>query len=237
VLNVPCRHEAGSTIQRLRRAYRRTMADRVDRVFAAADPREFADCFEQVWPELQWDHRPSARRLYALAREGPGDGAIVEIGSYLGNSTIYLAAGSMAVHREEVHAVDPHTEQSMTELPTRIPASDTFLENLSRFGVREHVVYHRRPSSEAARLWDHGPVRLLYIDGLHTYESVIEDMTCWRPHLAADHVVVFDEYLWPEVERAVQEIRSHNSHECFALRGGQALLSTRPLSIRVAGLP
>ena len=44
--------------------------------------------------------------LYRLARDGEGAGAIVEIGSWMGLSTAWLAAGSKAAGRETVHAVD-----------------------------------------------------------------------------------------------------------------------------------
>src|SRR5437899_9399700 len=44
--------------------------------------------------------------LYRLARDGEGKGEIVEIGSWMGRSTAWLAAGSRARGRERVHAVD-----------------------------------------------------------------------------------------------------------------------------------
>jgi predicted O-methyltransferase YrrM len=49
-----------------------------------------------------------ARALFGLAYAGPGEGAIVEIGSFIGRSTIYLAKGAMAAGRERVTAIDPH---------------------------------------------------------------------------------------------------------------------------------
>src|SRR5438445_13813483 len=44
--------------------------------------------------------------LYRLARDGEGKGEIVEIGSWMGRSTAWLAAGSRAPGRERVHAID-----------------------------------------------------------------------------------------------------------------------------------
>lgn len=44
--------------------------------------------------------------LYDLAARGGGNGAIVEIGSYKGLSTIYLASGSKRARHEHVHAID-----------------------------------------------------------------------------------------------------------------------------------
>jgi predicted O-methyltransferase YrrM len=172
-------------------------------------------------------------------------GTIVEIGSYLGNSTIYLALGG-----NDVHAVDPHTPKSMIQLPGMAgeaeagirgvepgDPSQSFLSNLERFGVRDRVSYHRAHSSDVARTWSGEAVRLLYVDGMHTYAAVSEDYEAWRPFLADRHVVLFDDYLWPAVEHAVNDLRKETCSRHFYVRGGQAILSTEPLSLRVIGLP
>lgn len=194
--------------------------------------RDFGQWFKRVWPVLEWDHRPSARRLYRLAADGPGEGEIVEIGSFLGNSTIFLAAPG----RDSVHAVDPHSQESMAQVPGEGSSSEQFLANLTRFGVRDRVVYHRFTSVDAAAAWNGTPIRLLYIDGLHTHDAVHEDFTAWSPYLAAEHVVLFDDFLWPEVEQAVRELRTEHQPRWFAVRGGQAIFPTGRLSLRIAGL-
>ncbi len=233
-------------IRRARLAYRARLADRADLLLAAGDDSDFRDAWSAVSPTLTWNHRPSARRLWQLARLAR-PGTIVEIGSFAGNSTIYLAlAGG------EVHAVDPHTPQSMTQVPSAVAAdaqeskrsssepmdpSERFLRNLERFGVRERVVYHREPSVEVAASWTGGAVRLLYVDGMHTYEDVQQDYKAWKPFLAEEHVVVFDDYLWAEVQHAVNDLRVHADCRFFYVRGGQAIFSTARLPRRVIGLP
>lgn len=212
-------------------AYRAGLADRVDGVLARGDDPGFTAAWERVSPVLTWDHKASARRLWELARL-PLQGEIVEIGSYLGNSTVYLAlAGG------HVHAVDPHTEESMLQVPGSTRTSDQFQENLRTFGVADRVTYHRATSVDAARDWSGGPVRLLFIDGLHTYDDVRADYAAWRPHLAPDHVVLFDDDLWVEVETAVDDLRREERPAVFRRRGGQAMFSTVPLPLRTAGLP
>ncbi|MCP4590319.1 MAG: hypothetical protein GY842_06225, partial [bacterium] len=44
--------------------------------------------------------------LYTIARSGPGRGAVVEIGSYVGGTTLALAAGCVAGERGRVVTVD-----------------------------------------------------------------------------------------------------------------------------------
>lgn len=233
---------APKVIRRVRLGYRRVLADRVDALLAVGDPSDFEQAWRSISPHLTWNHRPSARRLWQLARL-PMLGTIVEIGSYMGNSTVYLAlAGG------EVHAVDPHTPQSMVQVPwdggeasgethPQQDPSDAFLANLQRFGVRDRVRYHRSESAVAAQSWSGGPIRLLFIDGLHTFEAVRDDYRAWRPWLAEEHVVLFDDYLWKEVEHAVKHLRQTFRPAHFLVRGGQAIFSSRPLPIRVAGLP
>jgi predicted O-methyltransferase YrrM len=225
-----------SVVRRVRGRYRDHLADRVDVLFARVDDGRFRILFDEVWPVLQWDHRPTARRLYLLAKEGPGEGAIVEIGSFLGNSTIFLAAGARSGRGEVVHAIDPHSPESMTQVPGDPDVSARFLSNLERFRVRDRVVYHRLQSVRTAAEWNAGPVRLLFVDGLHTYDSVRDDFNAWQPHLGSRWTVVFDDVLWPEVERAVADLKRRWRPPWSAVRGGQAIFSTHPLSVRIAGL-
>ena len=125
----------------------------------------------------------------------------------------------------------------MTQVPGTPVTSEEFLANLERFGVSHRVEYHRQPSVTAARGWSCGPVRLLYIDGLHTYDAVTADYRAWAPHLASQHVVVFDDFLWKDVERAVRVLRAEVRPTWFGVRGGQAIFATSPLELRTAGLP
>jgi hypothetical protein len=148
--------------------------------------------------------------------------------------------------------VDPHSPQSLaqtsaafrtnSQAPAPQPSqtvdlSEIFLDNLKRFGVREHVMYHRASSVEAAASWDGEAVRLLYIDGMHTYDAVRQDYDAWGPFLAEEHVVLFDDYLWADVQHAVTDLRAETTVPFFYVRGGQAIFSTAPLSTRVIGLP
>lgn len=222
----------------MRGLYRRYLADRTDVLLSRRDHHHFAQLFEEVWANIQWDHRPSARRLWELAAHGPGDGDIVEIGSFLGNSTIFLSDGlGYSGRAGTVHAVDPHSEESMTQVPGDASISSQFIANVERYGRWDVVDYHRTTSVEAAAKWSGGPIRLLYIDGLHTFDAVIADYEAWSPHLSEQHVVVFDDFLWPAVEAAVRTLRDTVKPVKFSVRGGQAVFSTDALPLSQAGLP
>src|SRR2546421_2512970 len=95
-----------------------------------------------------WLDRDAARLLFGLAAHGERNGCVVEIGSYLGRSTILLAVAS----GERVVAVDPHAGELVAG-ESEIPA-DTFplfLRNVEAAGVADRVDARRQTSLEAAQ--------------------------------------------------------------------------------------
>jgi hypothetical protein len=118
--------------------------------------------------------------LYRLGQFNQRDGAIVEIGSWKGKSTIALALGAAKVHQEKIYAIDPHKI-----LPEENYFENTEAElfaNIKQAGIDGQVVPLIMTSEEAARSWNK-PVRLLWIDGDHRYEPTKLDFTLWEPHL------------------------------------------------------
>ena len=118
--------------------------------------------------------------LMQLAAKGGGIGAIVEIGSFMGRSTAFLAAGSKMAGREHVFAVDhfrgsiEHQAGGAFANPTLVKTGttfDRFQQNLQRLGLNDYVTPIQNSSVQAAERWT-GPIRLLFIDGDHAYESV-----------------------------------------------------------------
>lgn len=144
--------------------------------------------------------KPAERRLlYHLARYGPGEGAIVEIGSWKGLSTLYLAAGSKAAARERVTAIDRFPYSTMTALHS----------NLLLAKVQDWVTPIAAESHEAAQSWPGTAIRLLFIDGDHTYEGVRQDYAAWQHLVAPGGVIAFHDALepnWPDVSRFLDEV-------------------------------
>lgn len=173
--------------------------------------------FSRLWLRLRrlkgWLNATDARLLYSLAGCLPGEGAVVEIGSAWGKSTIVLAAAARRYGREKVVAIDPHTGDPWYMQQAGITTANTFSEfrsNLEAFAVDDWVTPVVATSAEAAHEVLPLPIRLLYIDGLHTYEAVKADIATWTPHVVAGGAVVFDDYFNPArdvgVKRAVDEM-------------------------------
>ncbi len=151
--------------------------------------------------------------LYRLARACTGEGVIVEIGSFKGKSTIWLARGSLAGARTRVVAIDPHTgstEHRHDGAP--VWTYDEFLANLHRAGVEEVVRPVVATSAEAAAHFDQ-LVELLFIDGDHRYEMVRQDFELWFPKLMeGGYLLMHDTIRWAGPRRVAREsiYRSRN---------------------------
>lgn len=142
--------------------------------------------------------------LHNQAAVVPASNAIVELGSYKGKSTAYLARGAIIGHGAPVFAVDAWSEEVSAwrnRVLSRLPSATyrEFLAQLDKAGVRDHVSAIQSLTALAADIWEHHYaeehlVGLLYIDGDHHFDAVLADYRAWRPHLADDALVVFDDY-------------------------------------------
>jgi predicted O-methyltransferase YrrM len=136
--------------------------------------------------------------LYRLASAGPGKGVIVEIGSFLGRSTVYLARGSKAAGREKVYAIDPHLGAPVINHKFSGPTYQRFLNNLKRVQVRDVVVPVRKISQQAVNSWRR-PIRLLFIDGDHAYATVKRDLISWGKFVVEGGVIAVHDAVNPGV--------------------------------------
>ncbi len=161
-----------------------------------------------------WLHDLEGYTLLQLAATGGGVGAVVEIGSYLGRSTAFLAAGSKGAGREKVVAVDhfkgsPENQAGQPYASPVLARDGTtfrqFQENLRRHQLDDYVSPIIAPSADAAARWD-GPIRLLFIDGEHSYEQSRIDFDSWAPFVVPHGLVCFHDIgTWPGVTRLYEE--------------------------------
>lgn len=137
-----------------------------------------------------------AKFLALLAACAPAQGAIVEVGSYQGKSTVLLASVAAHYGLGRVVAIDPHTAPSVTD-PKVAPGSSTleeFLRALRSSQLEEHVEVHHAFSRDVAKAWNR-PIRLLWIDGDHTYAGAKEDFDLFSPFLSNGAIVAMHDAL------------------------------------------
>lgn len=144
--------------------------------------------------------------LYRLAAEVPTDGAILEIGSFQGKSTVCLGLGAQQ-SGAWVWAVDPHDEMQVNaETRYGMHNHAALLKNLVEFGVAERVRVVALPSGIVQRAW-FPVIHLLWIDGSHHYEDVRLDLQ-WSESVAPGGVIALHDASGHHVgvSRALEEL-------------------------------
>jgi predicted O-methyltransferase YrrM len=148
--------------------------------------RRSAEAAKGFMPPVEGEALGAAAAVYASV------GTIVEIGTYCGKSTIYLAAAAASVgqkvvtvdhHRgsEENQAGWEYHDATMVDPATgRLDTLPTFRATLAASGLERHVIAIVGRSADVAKLWQQ-PVGLLFIDGGHTDAAATADYEGWTP--------------------------------------------------------
>jgi len=110
-------------------------------------------------------------------------GPIVEIGSYKGLSTSYIAKGASEGSFPPIFAIDHF----------RHMGDDTyhaFLSNMMQIGVLHFMTPIRLSSNEARQIW-HSDLEIgfLYIDGDHCYDGCNTDWNMWAPLVKSGGII------------------------------------------------
>jgi len=136
------------------------------------------------------------RFLALLASHPRARGVVLEIGSFKGRSTFILAAAAKLSGDEKIAAVDPLIAPSETDpdLGSDESSEEDFRRNLDEHGVTGNVEFFKAFSHELAETWDR-PIRLLWIDGDHTYRGTKADLDGFLPHLSDGAIVAFHDVL------------------------------------------
>ena len=157
-----------------------------------------------------WLDLHEAWELHEAARRWTGDvdePCVVEIGAWKGRSCIALAMGLASRGRGgTVHSIDPHS----MDPGAPVPEVDTdrlaiLLANVERAGVADRVRTHRMTSHDARPSFAPASIHVLFVDGSHEYEDVVQDILEWRDTLCDGAVVAFNDPGWPGVNRALVE--------------------------------
>jgi len=165
-------------------------------------------------------------------------GVLVEVGSYLGRSTAYIAdrikwrlATGLSFFAVDTWKGTPNTPEMAAELARH--NGDLFnwwQQNMSRCGVINYVTPMRMTSLEAATRFADGSVDWVHIDADHSYEAVRADILAWRPKVrgpSSGHhggTLSGHDIDLPGVRKAVDELlggRWRRWENCWIVDGGR----------------
>jgi predicted O-methyltransferase YrrM len=143
----------------------------------------------------------SGKFLFSLCYAQALQGDVVEIGSWQGYSTSFLARAVSESRNGRLYAIDHFGGNVGTESFYVVDRPDLgdlpkkFSDNMQRLGLAQAVSLLQMPNREAAeRLRSEGTrVRFLFIDGDHTREGVQRDVDLFFPFLMKGSIVVFDD--------------------------------------------
>jgi hypothetical protein len=157
--------------------------------------REARDFTDEVFGETLaaarripgWLHPDQAAMVCHLARLCP-DGPIVEIGSFKGKSTVFIARAMKKTNR--LTAIDPHLltyagdERDLDgRYRNEVTSWDDFQRTLHEWKLQDTVDVVRDYSHEVVKRWN-APIAFLWIDGDHREESVSRDIADWIDRVA-----------------------------------------------------
>ena len=160
--------------------------------------------------------------LYDLAAKCK-NGAIVEIGSSSGRSTICLAKGSKSGGNMTVYAVDPHNGGGSTPDPTwwdtdndGTPAPKYYINQGKSLAQFKEKLFEHRVDDIVAPMVNYSeliykkgwvrPIELLFIDGEHRYNYVKMDVEMWSRHLISGGIILMHDSSSSGVRRVINEL-------------------------------
>ncbi|MBI9084343.1 MAG: class I SAM-dependent methyltransferase [Desulfobacterales bacterium] len=146
-------------------------------------------------------HLSMAERLYLLKTGSQLDEVFIacEIGSYVGASTAFLACAASFL-KGHIHAVDTWANDGMTDGQT-----DPFKEfAFNTYHYRHIITAHRGLSSQCVAEIP-SALDLLFIDGDHSYNGVLQDMKDYVPKLKKRGMLIMHDTNRNSVEKAITD--------------------------------
>lgn len=206
-----------------------------------ARPGQTAEMFRQITDVPGWFTYDDAAHFSLALRVQSALGVrgdILEIGSYHGRSTAFLAAclqdGEVLTVCDPFQIGDVYVEDP--------PTPDGLRRNVARAvpGFDQAQLEVREAYSTDLDLGDERRFRFVHVDGSHLAPDVLHDLRLAHRHLAPGGIIVADDYQhpdWPGVTEAVGqflaeatdliEVADLNRHA----ESGRKLYLTRPVTV------
>lgn len=154
----------------------------------------------------------SGKFLFSLCYMQEIRGDVIEIGSWQGRSTSFLARAVKESKNGNFYAIDHFKGNAGKEKLYTVDGKlsslkSNFIANMKAFGLSEIVNLLDMINHDAAKKIEGHTIRFLFIDGDHTKQGVSKDIELFFPMLRKGSIVVFDDYFdgFPGLIEAVDE--------------------------------
>lgn len=128
---------------------------------------------------------------------------IIEIGTYCGRSALVIGQGiEESNYTPKFYAVDPHYHTTLTRFST----ADMLLCYSALATIPDYGQHVRRlviESEKAACLFDNNTIDMIFVDGNHTYDFVVKDITHWLKKLKPTGYMIFHDHNLVSVKKAI----------------------------------
>jgi predicted O-methyltransferase YrrM len=131
-------------------------------------------------------------QLYVLSSNLPQNSLCVEIGSYLGASTLMIAKGLK--NSSKLICIDTWKNDAMSE--GNWDSFNLFKKNT--LSVKNKLELIRSSSIKAVNYLIEDEIDFLFIDGDHSYDAVKSDFDIWFPKLKGGGLIIMHDCGWAE---------------------------------------
>jgi predicted O-methyltransferase YrrM len=152
--------------------------------------------------------------LYKLALKAGKNGPCLEIGSYCGKSSVYIGTACKE-NSTVLFSIDHHTgseEQQpgeayfdpdlFDEETGKVDTLKHFRKTIADFDLEDVVIPVIGRSALIGSVWK-TPLSLIFIDGSHAYESVLNDYDIWANNLIPGGYLLFHD-IFPDPAKGGQ---------------------------------
>lgn len=169
-------------------------------IFHQRPPAEIGKAVPTSWGSMNFN---VLRNIFAeLNTIYIGRGA--EVGVFQANTSEYLLKSFPGL---ELLCIDPfqsYEEHESEMTAARLRECEAIATaRLEPFGARAKLI--KLTSVEAAEMVPDQSLDFVFIDAVHSYEAVLEDLHAWFPKVRVGGIVSGHDYSWPGVREALEE--------------------------------
>lgn len=131
----------------------------------------------------------------------PQKAQVVEIGSYAGESALLFLQSQKI---KNLYCIDPWK----SGYDVKDGASFSSMKDVERkfddtISGHSEVFKIKMPSIKASAYFSNETLDMVYLDGNHTYEAVLEDIRYWYPKVKLGGFLAGHDYKWAGVKKAI----------------------------------